>query len=165
MTGSMSQSSQGRNNRRPWEAWLLPINTGSWIIGICGIASLFLGVKIHHLPQGLIGLGIAVTLELFIMVYGRLISETMTMWQRLDARIINRDRQWRPRRPKVTRTDRGLVVTVGPIPGLTDENMRKALSEVAQLYGLHLINFEVQHPKGFVRRSVGHETLRIEMGL
>jgi len=33
------------------------------------------------------------------------------------------------------------------------------------MYGLRLINYEVQHPKGFVRRSVGQEKLRIEMGL
>jgi hypothetical protein len=165
MTGSKSQPSQGRNNRRPWEAWLFPIKTGSWVIGICGVAAIFLGAKIHHLLQGIIGLGIAVTLELLIMIYRHLVSESMTMWQRLDERITNRDRQWRPRWPKVTRRDRGLVVTVKPVPGLTDENMRKALSEVAQMYGLRLINFEVQHPKGFVRRSVGQEKLRIEMGL
>ena len=135
------------------------------IIGVLGIALFFLGAILHYPHQGLIGLGIAVALEIVILRYRRLISEKMTMWQRLDARITKHDRQWRPSWPHVTRKDRGLVVIVGPIPGLTDEVMRKALSEVAQLYGLKLINFEVLHPKGFVRRSVGNEKLRIEMGL
>ena len=86
------------------------------------------------------------------------------MWQRLDEAIANHDPKWRPRWPKVTRTDRGLVVTTKPVPALNDVTMRDALSAVAQTYGLSLISYEVQHPKGFVRRGVGREKLRIEMG-
>jgi hypothetical protein len=165
MTSSRSHASQERNRRRPWEAWLFPINTGRWIIALCGVASPLLGAENHHLPQGLLGLGFAVALEILIIVYWRLFSDTLTMWQRLDKSITNRDAKWRPCWPKVTRRDRGLVVTVKPVPALHDEAMRDALSAVATTYGLRLINYEVQHPKGFVRGSVGREKLRIEMGL
>lgn len=163
MTGIASHTSQGRAPSRPWEVWLFPTRVIAPAAAVLGVVSLVLGIYNHHLPLGLLGLGVAIIMESAVWGYWYLASESVTMWRRFDEAIVDHDNRWRPRRPKVTRTDRGLVVVVGPVPSLDPSTLSKVIEGVAHVYGLHLVGYGVELPKGFARRSVGHETLRIEM--
>lgn len=164
MTGVASDASQGRVRSRPWEPWLFPTRVIARATAVLGIVSLVLALRLHHVTIGLVGIGVAILVELAIWGYWHLASESVTMWKRLDEAISDHDNRWRPKRPKVTRTDRGIVVIVSPVPSLDRATLSKVIDGVAHMYGLHLVGYEVELPKGgFVRRSVGRESLRIEM--
>jgi hypothetical protein len=163
VTGVASHASQGRAPSRPWEDWLLPTGVIAPAAAVLGVVSLVLGLYIHHLPLGLLGVGVAIIVELAVWGYWHLVSESVTMWKRLDEAIVDHDNRWRPKRPRVTRTNRGIVVVVSPVPSLDQATLSKAIEGVAHMYGLHLVGYEVKLPKGFARRSVGRESLRIEI--
>lgn len=157
-----SQALQGRSNSRPWELWLYPIWVARCALGI-GIASLIIGIRFHQLAFGGIGAGFAALVGSIAWIVHRMTFETVSMWRKLDEAITVHDPQWRPHRPSVTRTERGLVVIISPVPFLYEAKLSTALSTVALTKGLLFVGFKVLPPKRIWKRSYGRERLRIEM--
>lgn len=148
---------------RPWERWRYPYTIGLPASGVVLLIGLWLMVASTLVLPGLITVLVALVAIALVGGYHRLWGERVTMWQRMDQVIGRHDRAWCPRRPSIIRTERGLVVTVGPVPALDESELTKALSEIAQTYGCRLVAHEILLPHGFRRRSVGRERVRWEM--
>jgi hypothetical protein len=162
MNAVQGQARQGRSDSRPWEIWLYP----GWLIIpaiAAGIGSALIGARTHHLAIGLEGMGVAALVAASSWTFNRLVSTMVNVWRRFDEAIRVHDPRWQPRRPKVTRTDRGLVVVIGPIPALDQATLHKALSTAAIMSGSRLIGFDLLPATGVWKRSYGRERLRVEL--
>lgn len=162
MNAATGRTRQGRSDSRPWEPWLYP----GWLTIpaiVVGFGSAFIGARSHHLVLGLEGMGIAALVAVATWIFNRQVSTMVNVWRRFDEAIRVHDSRWQPRRPKVTRTDRGLVVVIGPVPALDESTLHKALATAAIMSGLRLVGFDVLPATGVWKRSYGRERLRVEL--
>jgi hypothetical protein len=148
---------------RPWERWRYPYTLGLPGAALAVPFSVYILAETPFETIGLVLLGGALLVAALVGLFHWRYGEEVSMWRRHDESVSRHDRNWWPRRPSVDRTELGFVVTVRPVPALSEEVLRKALDEIAQTYGCRYVSHEIVLPHGFRRRSVGRERLRWEM--